>query len=230
MTSSTPRPAKFANPDFVAPKLHAYVQELGFQESPILQRLRLETADHPRARMMGDPSEAALFRLLISALNVKRIVEVGVFTGYTTLAMAQSLPESGTVIVGLDVSEEFTNVGKPYWKEAGVEHKIDLRLGPALESLDKMIAGGEESAYDFAFIDADKVNYGGYYERLLRLVRPNGIIAIDNVLWSGRVVDPKEQGDDTVALRQLNKLVHEDDRVEHVMLPFADGVTLVRKK
>mmetsp|Transcript_4349 Transcript_4349/g.10185 ORF Transcript_4349/g.10185 Transcript_4349/m.10185 type:complete len:229 (-) Transcript_4349:4123-4809(-) len=228
MNSST-RPAKFANPDFVAPPVHAYVQELGFKESPILQRLRLETANNPRARMMGDPSEAALFKLLISAMNVKRIVEVGVFTGYTTLAMAQSLPDSGE-IVGLDVSEEFTSVGKPYWKEAGVENKIDLRLGPALESLDKMIAGGEESTYDFAFIDADKVNYEGYYERLLRLVRPNGIIAIDNVLWSGRVVDPKEQGDDTVALRQVNKLVHEDDRVEHVMLPFADGVTLVRKK
>jgi len=228
MNSST-RPAKFANPDFVAPPVHAYVQELGFKESPILQRLRLETANNPRARMMGDPSEAALFKLLISAMNVKRIVEVGVFTGYTTLAMAQSLPDSGK-IVGLDVSEEFTSVGKPYWKEAGVENKIDLRLGPALESLDKMIAGGEESTYDFAFIDADKVNYEGYYERLLRLVRSNGIIAIDNVLWSGRVVDPKEQGDDTVALRQVNKIVHEDDRVEHVMLPFADGVTLVRKK
>ena len=226
---SSSRPAKFANPDFVAPPIHAYVQDVGFQETPILKKLRLETAQHPRARMMGDPSEAALFKLLLSAMNVKRIVEVGVFTGYTTLAMAQSLPDSGK-IVGLDVSEEFTNVGKPYWKEAGVVDKIDLRLGPALESLDKMIQDGKESSYDFAFIDADKVNYKGYYERLLKLIRTNGIIAIDNVLWSGRVVDEKEQGEDTVALRELNKLVHQDDRVEHVMLPFADGVTLVRKK
>jgi len=213
----------------VAPKVHEYVQDLGFRESQILEKLRLETAKHPRARLMGDPSEAALFQLLISAMNVKRIVEVGVFTGYTTLAMAQSLPDSGK-LVGLDVSEEFTNVGKPYWKEAGVADKIDLRLGPALESLDKMIEHGEESTYDFAFIDADKVHYEGYYERLLKLVRTNGIIAIDNVLWSGRVVDEKEQGEDTVALRRLNKVVHEDCRVEHVMLPFADGVTLVRKK
>lgn len=143
--------------------------------------------------------------------------------------MAQSLGADGT-IVALDVSEEYCSIGKKYWKEAGVDSKIDLRIAPAQESLQAMIDKGEEGTYDFAFVDADKTNYKNYYELLLKLLKPNGIIAIDNVLWSGRVLDESVTDDDTVALRDMSKHVYEDDRVEHVLLPFADGVTLVRKK
>ena len=221
--------AKFLQPYIISRPVHEYTMKWGFDEDPIVAELRLATAKHERAVMMGDPVEAALFHLLLPAIGAKRVIEVGVFTGYTTLVMAQALPEDGAV-VALDVSEEYAALGKPHWKKAGVNHKIDLRIGPALESLERMIDNGEAGTYDFAFIDADKTNYKGYYESTLKLLRPNGMIAIDNVLWSGKVTDASINDDATVALRDIARHVSHDDRVEHVMLPMADGILLARKK
>ena len=221
--------AKFCNPIFVSKAVNDYTLKLGFKESSPAERLRLETANHERSRMMGDPIEAALFAVLLPAMGVRKVIEVGVYTGYTTLVMAQALGKEGK-IVALDVTDEYCEIGKKYWKEADVYSQIDLRIAPAMESLEKMIENGEEGTYDFAFIDADKTNYRNYYEILLKLIRTNGIIALDNVLWSGRVLDESVTDEDTVALRGISKHVYEDDRVEHVLLPFVDGVTLVRKK
>jgi len=224
--------AKFSSPKIVSKATMDYAMKYGFHETPAATALRLETAGHERSRMMGDPIEAALFSLLLGALNARKVVEVGVFTGYTTLVMAQSLPEDGK-IVALDISKEFCSIGEKYWKQAGVESKIDLRIAPAAETLQGLLdEGGQEDTFDFAFIDADKTNYRNYYELLLRLIRPGGIIAIDNVFWGGKVYDESitDADEDTTALRDITKHVFQDDRVEHVMLPFADGVTLVRRK
>lgn len=209
--------------------------DVGFNETPVAKELRLATAQHPWSVMMGDPAETAMFKVLLPAIGAKKIIEVGVFTGYTTLVMAQAIAtdDETSKIVALDIQDEFVSIGKPYWEKAGVDKKIDLRLGPAAESLQKLLEEGEGQAgtFDFAFIDADKTNYKVYYELLLKLIRKNGIIAIDNVLWKGRVMDTENHNDDdTVALREINKYVQADDRVESVLLPFADGVTLVRKK
>lgn len=237
-TTATTTTAKFANPKIISPAVHDYVQKLGYAESETAKALRLATASHARSVMMGDPLEAAFFgNVLLPTMGAKTVVEVGVFTGYSTLVMAQALPADGKVIA-LDVSREFTDIGAPYWKQAGVEEKIDLRIGPAVESLQSLLdAKNDDDEYgpnsiDFAFIDADKVNYKTYYELLVKLVKPNGIIAIDNVLWSGRVLEEDEANmdDDTKALREISQHVQQDERVEHVLLPFADGVTLVRKK
>jgi len=227
--SMTPVGAKFRSPKFVSQEVNDYTLQLGFKESALAEQLRLETASHKLSRMMGDPSEAALFAVLLPAMGVRNVIEVGVFTGYTTLVMAQVLGQEGK-IVALDVTDEYCAIGKKYWEAAGVDNRIDLRIAPAIESLEKMIDNGEEGTYDFAFIDADKTNYKNYYELLLKLIRTNGIIAIDNVLWGGKVLDTNCTDDDTVALREISKHVYHDDRVEHVLLPFADGVTLVRKK
>ena len=245
--------AKFLQPKIISPAIHGYVSQVGFRESAIAQELRLATAAHPYSVMMGDPLEAALFRFVLNILpQASTIVEVGVFTGYTTLVMAEALQEkhpqnttttSSTTttprIIALDVNDEFVEIGKPYWQKAGVDGMIDLRIGPALESLQQMKNTSrsnedDETQVDFAFIDADKVNYRAYYEALVPLMRPNGIIAIDNVLWSGKVVNvtdyPPGKDADTDALRALNEFVATDERVEAVLLPIADGVTLVRKK
>eukprot|EP00536_Pseudo-nitzschia_multiseries_P006751 jgi/Psemu1/304352/fgenesh1_kg.147_\ len=236
-TARTGGAAKFHRSAFLDPKVYEYSMNYGFQESPIAEKLRFVTDQHERSIMMGHPSEAALFSLLLQAMKARKVIEVGVFTGYSTLIMAQALQQSagedeGTAkLVALDVSEEYAAIGRDYWKEAGVENVIDLRIGPAKESMQQMIQqDGEEGTYDFCFIDADKPNYIDYYELCLKLLRTNGIIAIDNVLWSGRVVDDTVSDENTVALRDISRHVQEDDRVEHVMLPFADGVTLARKK
>ena len=155
---------------------------------------------------------------------------MGFFTGYTTLVLADAVGPDGTVIA-LDINDDFVSIGKPYWAKAGVADRIDLRLAPAAQSLQALIDDGQEGTFDFAFIDADKTNYKNYYELLLKLLRTNGIIAIDNVLWGGKVLDTEANpDDDTLALRAISDTVYHDDRVEHVLLPFADGVTLVRKK
>ena len=154
---------------------------------------------------------------------------MGVFTGYSALSVALGLPEDGKLIA-LDVSEEWTNVGRRYWEMAGVTDKIDLRIAPALESLQNLIAEGKEGTFDFAFIDADKENYYQYYEYCLQLLRPNGLIAIDNVLWSGRVADKNETEMETIAIRELNEKLHNDGRIDLSLLPLSDGVTLIRKK
>jgi caffeoyl-CoA O-methyltransferase len=167
--------------------------------------------------------------LLVELIGARRAIEIGVFTGYSSLRVALALPADGRV-VACDVSEEYTNVARRYWREAGVEHKIELRLGPALTTLDALIAQGERGAFDFAFIDADKANYGSYYERCLELVRPGGLVAVDNTLWSGAVADPNKQDADTRAIRELNAKVADDPRVSSSLVPIGDGLLLARKR
>jgi caffeoyl-CoA O-methyltransferase len=179
--------------------------------------------------MQISPDQGQFMALLIHLLGARRTLEIGVFTGYSSLAVALALPEDGRIIA-CDVHEEWTSVARRYWREAGVEKKIDLRLRPALETLDALIAGGEGGRFDFAFIDADKQNYANYFERALVLVRPGGLIAIDNVLWSGRVIDPAVRDADTLAIRAFNEKLHGDERVWLSMLPVRDGLTLACKK
>jgi predicted O-methyltransferase YrrM len=208
--------------------VYEYLISNSLREPEILRRLREETAMLPRASMQISPDHGQFMALIIQLMGARRALEVGVFTGYSSLAVALALPSDGQV-VACDVSEEYTSVARRHWKEAGVEHKIDLRLAPALETLRGLIARGEHG-FDFAFIDADKTNYEGYYECALDLIRPGGLIMVDNVLWSGRVADPKENDTDTVALRAFNTKLHADSRVSLSMLPLSDGVTLALKR
>uniref|UniRef100_A0A7R9ZP85 Caffeoyl-CoA O-methyltransferase n=1 Tax=Craspedostauros australis TaxID=1486917 RepID=A0A7R9ZP85_9STRA len=221
--------AKFQTPRIVSRAVNEYVLKHGFRESKVAEKLRLATANHESSVMMGDPTEASMFKVLLPAMGAKNIIEVGVYTGYTTLVMADAVGPEGK-IVALDVNDDYAKIGKPFWKEAGVDDRIDLRIGPAKDSLQSMVDEVLHDTFDFAFIDADKPGYIEYYELLMKLVRKNGIIAIDNVFWSGDVFDESITDSDTVALRNITQHVKKDDRVDHVMLPFADGVTLVRKK
>jgi predicted O-methyltransferase YrrM len=209
--------------------VHEYLISQSLREPEILRRLREETAVLPRASMQISPEHGQFMALIIQLMGARRTLEVGVFTGYSSLAVALALPSGGR-IVACDVSEEYTSVARKYWKEAGVDHMIDLRLAPALETLHGLIAQGEGSRFDFAFIDADKTNYEGYYECAMELIRPGGLIMVDNVLWSGRVADPAENDADTVALRAFNRKLHADSRVALSMLPLSDGVTLALKR
>ena len=213
----------------VTPRLAEYIRDVSLREPDVLRRLREETASHPRVSMQISPEQGQFMALLIHLLDVRRTLEIGVFTGYSSLAVALALPEDGRIIA-CDVSEEYTSVARRYWREAGVERKIDLRLRPALQTLDDLIALGQAGTFDFAFIDADKENYEGYYERCLTLIRPGGLIAVDNVLWSGRVIDAAVQDVDTQAIRAFNQKLHADQRVWLSLLPIRDGVTLVCKK
>ncbi len=209
--------------------LHAYLLRYGVREPEILARLREETASHPRGGMQIGPEQGALLGLLVELLEARRCLEIGTFTGYSSLAMAMAMPAGGRLVC-CDVSDEYTSVARRYWAEAGVSERVDLRLGPALDTLDLLLQAGEAASFDLAFIDADKPGYPAYWERCLELVRPGGVIVLDNVLWSGRVADPEDTSDDTRALRRVNELVAADDRVRHVMLPVADGMTLARKR
>ncbi len=208
-------------------RLYDYVLEASLREHPALAELRAETRDHPRAGMQISPEQGQLLALLVKLIGARRTIEVGVFTGYSALAVALALPDDGHVLA-CDVSDEYTRIGKPYWQRAGVANKIDLVLEPALTTLDARLAAGETGRYDFAFIDADKTNYDGYYERCLRLLRTGGLIAIDNTLWSGRVLDP--QDDTTKVIAALNDMIAADDRVVAVQLTIRDGVTLIRRR
>jgi len=225
MSNSGISGTKADHPMHMTDELYAYARLNGVRESDALRGLREETTKHPMARMMGAPDEAQLFQILLRLMGAKKVVEIGVFTGYTTLAIAEALPADGKVY-GLDISEEFAAVGRPFWKAAGVESRIDLRIAPALDTLAELEARGER--IDFAFMDADKVNYPKYYEVLLRLVRPGGLIAIDNVFWGGSIVDSSNNDETTTSIRQLNEIVRKDSRVDIVMLAIADGVTLAR--
>jgi caffeoyl-CoA O-methyltransferase len=209
--------------------LYDYLLSVSLREPPVLERLRRETASDPRAIMQISPEQGQFMALLTRLIGARRCLEVGVFTGYSSLVTALALPEDGR-IVACDVSEEWTSVARRYWREAGVAHKIDLRLAPALQTLDALLAAGEAGRYDLAFIDADKENYGRYYERVLELLRPNGLVMFDNTLWSGKVADPKFDDEDTVALRELNRRLHTDERVDISLTPIGDGLTLVRKR
>jgi len=205
-----------------------YVRELAVNEPAVLRRLREETASHPQSQMQITPVQGQFFRVLLGAIHAKKTLEVGVFTGYSSTATAMALPEDGR-LVACDMSEEFTSIARRYWREAGVERKIELRLGPALETLKALIAEGAAGTFDFAFIDAEKSEYGSYYELALELIRPGGLIALDNMLWHGRVLDAQSHDPGVLAIRALNQKIHGDSRVEAVLLPFADGLTLARK-
>lgn len=208
--------------------LFQYIVDHAAREHPAQVGLREATRDHPYAGMQIGPDQGQFMALLVKLIGAKRTIEIGVFTGYSALSVALALPEDGRVLA-CDINDEFTRVGKPFWKQAGVEHKIDLKLQPAMKTLDERLAAGEAGRYDFAFIDADKRSYDGYYERCLQLVRQNGLIAIDNTLWSGEVARPAKN-EDTAALQALNDKLHRDERVDVSLLTVGDGLTLVRKR
>lgn len=209
--------------------LHRYLLDVSVREPDVMRRLREETAGMAEASMQIGPEQGQLMALLVELLGAERTIEVGTFTGYSALAVARALPDHGRLIA-CDVSEEWTAIGRRYWKEAGQDHKIDLRLGPALDTLDQLLAEGRAGAFDFAFIDADKENYAAYYERCLALVRVGGLIAVDNTLWSGKVADPAVTDDDTGAIRAFNRGLADDDRVSLSLVPIGDGLTLARKR
>ena len=209
--------------------LYDYVLDVSLREADVLRRLREETARMPGAVMQVAPDQGQFMALLVELIGARRTIEVGVFTGYSSLAVALALPADGR-IVACDVSEESTAVARRYWEEAGVADKIDLRLAPALETLDGLIAAGEAGTFDFAFIDADKTEYIDYYERALALLRPGGLVCVDNVLWSGKVADPAVSDADTLAIRAFNDKLADDARVSLSLLPIADGLTLARKR
>ena len=210
-------------------ELRNYLWEKGLDENPVLKRLREETENHPFALMQICPEQGALMANLVRLISAKKAIEVGTFTGYSALAVALALPKNG-YLLACDISEEFTSIGKPYWEEAGVSENIDLQIAPAVETLKSKIEDGESNTYDFAFIDADKINYLNYYELCLDLIRPGGVIAIDNVLWGGSVIDSARTDDDTKAIREINDFIVSDKRVNISMIPVGDGVTLAVKK
>jgi predicted O-methyltransferase YrrM len=207
--------------------LNRYLVEVGVREHPVLADLRRQTAELPNAGMQIAPEEGALLALLVRVLSARRILEIGTFTGYSSTAMALAQPDGGRITC-CDVSREWTDIARRAWADAGVDDHIDLRLGPAVATLDELLGAGEAGSYDLAFIDADKASYDDYYERCLQLVRSGGLIAIDNVLWSGRVADPAADDADTNAIRNLNAKIAADERVEIAMVPIADGVILAR--
>jgi predicted O-methyltransferase YrrM len=209
--------------------LYTYLLSVSLRETDLLERLRAETARDPMSRMQSAPEQGQFMALLVRLSGARKCLEIGVYTGYSALWVAQALPSGGRLIA-CDTSEKWTAVARRYWEEAGIADRIRLHLSPALETLDSLLEAGEAGSFDFAFIDADKGNYRNYYERSLRLLRPGGLIVIDNTLWSGDVADPGKQDDDTVAIRNLNEFIHRDDRVEMSLLPVADGLTLVLKK
>jgi predicted O-methyltransferase YrrM len=209
-------------------RIEAYV-DAHTRESDVAQRLHIETARLPQAGMQIGADQAAFLALLVRALGARRCIEVGTFTGYSALAVAAALPEDGRLVC-CDISAEWTAIGQRYWREAGVAARIELRLAPALDTLRELLSRDRAGSYDFAFIDADKTNYAAYYEACLALLRRNGVMVLDNMLWSGRVADANETDPDTAALRALNAKIHTDDRVDASLLTIGDGVMLVRKR
>ncbi|HZE68271.1 MAG TPA: class I SAM-dependent methyltransferase [Pyrinomonadaceae bacterium] len=210
-------------------RTYNYLLETSIREPEIARRLREETQQRENAQMQIGPDQGQFMQLLVQLLRAKKTIEVGVFTGYSALWVAMGLPRDGRVIA-CDISEEYTSVARRYWKEAGVDKKIELRIGPALETLDELVRSGQAETFDFAFIDADKTNYENYYERALRLLRVGGLIAIDNTIWSGKVADRAQQDDDTVAIRRLNEKLFRDERITLSMLTVGDGLTLALKR
>lgn len=214
---------------FLEDRLYEYLLSVSLRDDPVAAGLREETAELAESRMQIAPEQAQFLALLVRLTGARRTLDIGVFTGYSALAVARALPDDGRVLA-LDVSEEWTAIARRYWREAGVEDRIDLRIAPALETLDALLAGDGGGTFDFAFIDADKENYAAYYERSLELMRPGGVIAVDNVLWSGSVADPEDTRPDTEAIRSFNEHVHRDERVDLSMIPIADGLTLAVKR
>ncbi|NJL46016.1 MAG: SAM-dependent methyltransferase [Leptolyngbyaceae cyanobacterium SM2_3_12] len=210
-------------------RLYRYLLDHSVKEPSVLTALRQETAQHPMGQMQIAPEQGQFMALLIQLLGVKKALEVGVFTGYSALTVALALPPDGHLIA-CDVSEEYTAIARRYWEQAGVMDKIDLRIAPAVDTLNQLIAAGEANTFDFMFIDADKSSYSTYYELGLQLVRPGGLIAIDNVLWSGQVADPHCQDNRTKTIRNFNQKLYDDDRIVLSLVPIADGLTLAMKK
>ena len=209
-------------------KLYRYLLDHSVREHPAQIALREATRNQPHAAMQISPDQAQLMALLVRLIGARNSIEIGVFTGYSALSVALALPDDGHLLA-CDINDDYTRVGKPHWQAAGVAHKIDLRLAPALETLDARLAEGAAATYDFAFIDADKGSYDAYYERCLQLLRPGGLITIDNVLWSGSVARPAEDAD-TRAIQALNDKLRRDERIDLAMLAIGDGLTLARKR
>jgi predicted O-methyltransferase YrrM len=209
--------------------VYDYLIQHSLREPELMRRLRKETAELTEwASMQIAPEQGQFMALLVRLIGARRALEIGTFTGYSSLAVALAMPEDGRLIC-CDVSKEFTDVARRYWTEAGVSDRIELRLKPALQTLDELMAQGAAGSFDFAFIDADKSNYDAYYERALALLRPGGLLAIDNVLWSGTVADPTVDDPNAVAIRRLNEKIHKDGRVAISLVPIGDGLTLARK-
>jgi len=209
--------------------IYKYLLEVSLREPDVMRRLREETQKLPRAGMQISPEQGQFMALLVELMGARRCLEIGTFTGYSALAVARALPADG-VLVACDISADYTDRAKPYWREAGVETRIDLRIGPAVATLDKLLANGQAGSFDFAFIDADKANYKTYFQRTFDLIRRGGLIAVDNVLWSGAVVDAARQDEDTLAIREFNRALAGDSRVTISLVPIGDGLTLARKR
>ena len=209
--------------------LYEYLLEASLREPDILLRLREETASDRLARMQISPEQGQFMALLVRLTGARRCLEIGVFTGYSSLVTALALPDDGR-IVACDVDERWTAIARRYWAEAGVAHRIDLRLAPALQTLEGLLASGQSGSFDLVFIDADKENYLAYYERSLELLRTGGLVVADNTLWSGRVADPEVADADTVAIRHFNEFLHRDERVDLSLVPIGDGLTMARKR
>jgi len=209
--------------------LHEYLLSVSLRESDVMQRLREETAEHPQANMQIAPEQAQFFQFLVHMLGARRTLEIGVFTGYSALAVAEALPDDGEV-VACDISDEYTRVARRYWQEAGVADTIDLRIAPALDTLDALLDDGQAGSFDFAFVDADKEPYPDYYERCLDLLRPGGVVALDNVFRGGDVLDDDPDDPSVRVIQDLNRDLRTDQRVHLSMLPIADGVTLALKR
>ena len=213
----------------LAPQVYDYLLHNSLREPDVARRLREETAGLPLSRMQIAPEQGQYMALLARLIGARQVIEIGVFTGYSALCVAQALPQDGRLLA-CDVSEEWTDIARRYWVEAGVARRIELVLAPAMDTLQARLAAGEAGCYDMAFIDADKTAYTDYYEACLRLLRPGGLILVDNVLWSGRVADQGDQDADTLALRAFNKRLLDDERIDLSMLPVADGLSLARKR
>ena len=212
----------------ITDRVYDYMQEVSVREPEIMKRLRAETAELPEHNMQISPEQGQFMALLVGLIGARRALEIGTFTGYSALAVALALPDDGKLIA-CEISEEYTAIGRRYWQEAGLDTNIDLKIGLALDTLDGLITEGQAETYDFAFIDADKVNYQNYFDRALILVRPGGLIAVDNVLWNGAVADPRNTTKDTEAIREFNAELGDDTRVAISMVPIGDGLTLARK-
>jgi len=213
----------------LSPDLYRYMLDISLREAEVLKALREETARLPNANMQIAPEQGQFMAMLVQLSGARRVIEVGVYTGYSSLAVAAALPDDG-YLLACDISEEYTDIARRYWQQAGIGHKIDLHLAPAVETLDRLIGQGRAADFDFAFIDADKENYEAYYERCLQLLRPEGLIAVDNVLWNGSVVNPEKQDADTRAIRAFNQKLLSDERVDISLVPIGDGLTLARKR
>ncbi|OUS12821.1 SAM-dependent methyltransferase [Gammaproteobacteria bacterium 53_120_T64] len=209
-------------------QLYDYILASSLRESPVLAQLRAETATLPMAVMQIAPEQGQFMALLIKLMGARRAVEVGVYTGYSALAVAEALPDDG-LLVACDINAETTAIAQRYWRQAELAHKIDLRLAPAAQTLRALLSDGQAESFDFAFIDADKTAYGEYYELCLALLRPGGLLVVDNVLWGGAVVDEATDDDDTRAIQEFNAQLRVDRRVDLSLLPLADGLSLIRK-